>query len=318
MDRRTFLAAALAFAAPCPAWAQAYPARDIHFICAFEAGSGADVLVRFFADKISKLTRTTVVVENKAGAAGNIAAQYTARSKPDGYTVFVHAGNSIAANMHLFKNPPVNVGAELQVVATINKQPFMLTVAPTSPIKTVQELTEHLKKKGDSATYGTTATTGKVMGEAYKQLAGVTATEVRYRNGQEAMNDLLSGTIDYAVNDPVLALSQAREGRLRILAVSAGERMKSQPTLPTMREQGVNMDQLGWWGAFVPSGTPKPIVDTLNDLFGQVLRTEEAEKFLNSFGGDVFISAPDDGQKLLLRSIAEWGDYVRMANIPQN
>ena len=118
------------------AHAQDYPSQDIRLVCAFPPGSGADVLVRYFAEKLRPIAGRTVIVENKAGAGGNIATQYMAKSKPDGHTIYVHAGTAVAANQSLFKNPPVDVAKEIRVAATINRQPFMLVVDAKSPYKT--------------------------------------------------------------------------------------------------------------------------------------------------------------------------------------
>src|SRR5262249_57823267 len=115
------------------AQAQQYPSQDIHFICAFPPGSGADVLVRYFADKVRPLTGKNVIAENRWGAGGNIAIEYVARAKPDGYTVFVHGASGVAASMSLFKNPPVDVGKTIQIASTINRQPFMVLVDAKSP-----------------------------------------------------------------------------------------------------------------------------------------------------------------------------------------
>jgi len=296
--------------------AQSYPSQDIRFICAFPAGSGADVIVRYFAEKVRQVANRTIIVENKVGAAGNIAATYTARAKPDGYTVHVHAASAVAANMHLFKKPPIDAGKDLQIVATINKQPFMVMVAANSPYKTLGELTAAMKQKGDKATYAQSNTTGKVMGELYRRATGVTAVEVAYRTANDSINEFLSGRIDYGMMDPVFALSQARAGRLRMLAVSTPHRMQAVPELPTMTEAGVpGVEMMGWFAAMVPAGTPKPIVDTLNKWFNEVLATEETKKFLNSYGGDPFISTPEEGQALLRKQIKEWEGYVQAANI---
>lgn len=311
------LAAAAITAAPAAYADDQYPSRNITFVCGFPAGSGADVLVRYFAEKVAPVAGQTIIVENKTGAAGNIAAQYTAKSKPDGYTIFVHAGSATAATMYLYKKPPVDVIKELRIAATINKQPFMLTVRKDAPYKNVAELISYLKEKGDKASYASTATSGKVMGEAFKQLAGVKAVEVPYKTGADTLNDMMSGAVDYAMHDPVFALSQMRNGNFRILAVSAGKRLKASPDLPTMREQGIDMDQTGWWAAMVPTATPEPIVQKINGWFKQVLSTPETEQFLAKFGGDVFISTPEDGQKLFAQTADDWKDYVAMAKIPQ-
>lgn len=312
-------AALLAAAALAPAGAQAqqYPAQDIHFICAFPPGSGADVLVRYFAEKVRPLTGKNIIVENRSGAGGNIASEYVARAKPDGYTVYVHAGSAIAANMWLFKKPAFpDATKALTVAATINRQPFMMVVDAKTPYKTVADVTKAMKAKGDKATYGTAAPTGTVMGELYKQVTGVKATEVVYKTAPDGLNDMASGAVDYGMHDPVFSLAEAREGRLRILAHSAGQRLASIPDVPTMAESGFKgMDLTGWWAVHVPTGTPKPVIDKLNAWFKEILQQPDTVEFLNKFGGDPFISTPADAQALFIREEKAWADYVRIAKI---
>ena len=310
-----FALAAATGAMQSPAVAQQYPNQDIRVICAFPAGSGADVLVRYFAEKLRTVVGRTVIVENKVGAGGNIATEYVARAKPDGYTIFVHAATAVAASMYLVKNPPVDVGKSFQIAATINRQPFMIVVDAKSPYKTLAELTEAMKKKGDKASYAYAAPTGAIMGEIYKNATGVRAIEVQYKTAPDSLNEILSGKLDYAMHDPVFALAQAREGRLRILAVSTGKRLAASPDLPTMNELGVPMDLTGWWAAMVPTGTPKPVIDQIHKWFVQIVSSDDTKKFLNSFGGDPNIQTPEEAQKVFLQDIKNWGDYVKMAKL---
>jgi len=307
------LAGILGIAAP--ASAQTYPAQDLRFICAYPAGSGADIFVRFYAEKLRPVIGRTVIVENKPGAVSNIATEYVARAKPDGYTVYIQGASSIAANMHLFKNPPVDVGKAIQIAAPLNRQPYMLVVDANRPWKSVAELTAYLREKKGKASYATTNPPAKVMGAIYKARAGLEAVEVPYRTAFDTVNDMQSGALDYALYDPVFATTQAREGRMRMLAVSTGERTKANPELPTMAEAGVPMDLLGWFAAMVPTGTPRPIVDQLNTWFNDLDATDEARKFLNSIGGDPWITTPEAGQARFLQDIKDWGEYVRTANI---
>ena len=309
------LAAAVLMAAA-GARAEDYPAREIHVICAFPAGSGADVLVRYFGEKLRVLAGKPVIVENKVGAAGNIAAEYTARAKPDGYTIHIHAGSSTAANFSLFKHPPINPAKDLQVVATLNQQPFMIVVAANSPYKTLGELTAAMKQKGEKASYAESNTTGKVMGELYKIATGVKALDVPYRTANDSVNDFASGVIDYGMMDPVSAISQTNAGRWRMLAVSTAKRMQAVPDLPTMTEQGVpGVELFGWFAAMVPAATPRPIVDQLNKWFNEIEATEETRKFLNSFGGDPWITTPEEGQAQLAKDQKDWESYVKAAKI---
>jgi tripartite-type tricarboxylate transporter receptor subunit TctC len=295
--------------------AQSYPSEDIRLVCAFPAGSGADVLVRYFAERLRPIVNRTVIVENKAGAGGNIASEYVSRAKPDGHTIFVHAATAVAANMSLFKNPPVDVGKTIQIAGTINRQPFMLVVDAKSPYKTVADLTAAMKKKGDKASYATAAPTGIIMGELYKNATGIQAVEVNYKTAPDSLNEITSGKIDFGMHDPVFSLAQQREGRLRILAVSTGKRLEAVPDLPTMTESGVPMDLTGWWAAMVPTGTPAPVIEQIHKWFVQIVSSDETKAFLNKFGGDPNIMAPAEAQKIFLQEIKNWGDYVKMAKI---
>ncbi len=310
------LALAAAFAvSPTGVSAQQYPAQDIHFICAFPPGSGADVLVRFFAEKVRPLTGKNIIVENRAGAGGNIALEYVARSKPDGYTVFVHAGSGVASSMSLSKVPPVDVTKQIQVAGTINQQPYMIVVHASKPHKTLADLTAAMKVKGDKASYGTANPSSTILAEIYKDQTGIKAVQVDYRTGQDMVNDMVSGALDFGSADPVQALSMHNKGDWRILGISSGQRLKATGDLPTMSEQGVKMNLTGWWAAMVPSGTPKPVVDQINKWFTEVGKSEDSRKFLPQFGGDPLIETPEAAQARLVRDVPDWAGYVKLAKI---
>jgi len=301
-----------------PAYAQdGYPNQTIHFICAFPPGSGADILVRYFADKVSQLAGGTVIVENKPGAMSNIAAEYTARAKPDGYTMFVHSGNSIAGNMWILRKPPIDVVTDLRTIATVNKQAFMITVRADSPYKTLADLIADQKQKGDAGSYAVNATSGKVLAEELKQVAGLQTLAVQYKSAADSLNDMTSGQVDWGAHDPVFALSQVREGRWRVLAVGSAERMAGAPDVPTLKEQGYDVDQLGWWGVMVPPDMPDDLVVKINGWFNEILAREETKTFLAQQGGDAYISTPEEAQALMVRTVEEWKNLVALAKIPQ-
>jgi tripartite-type tricarboxylate transporter receptor subunit TctC len=323
MTRKKRLLAASAFALAAvlgggrEARAQDYPNQDIRLICGFPAGSGADIFVRYFAEKLRPLAGRIVIVENKVGAASNIATEFVAKSKPDGHTLYPFAGTTVAASMHLFKKPPVDVGKALRVAATTSNLAFMLVVDAKGPYKTVADLTAAVKKKGKDANYAVAANPGRIMGAIYKDKAGLEATEVLYRSAPDSLSEIQSGRIDYGLHDGVFALSQQREGRLRILAVSSGKRMEAVPDIPTMTESGVPMNLDLWWGVMVPAATPDPIVNKINQWFKEIVSTPETKKFLNDAGADPMIRSPDEAQKMFEIAIKEWGEYVRLAKIPQ-
>lgn len=295
-----------------PAQAQQYPSQDVHFICAWPAGSSADALVRFYAEKLRALTKRTVIVENKPGAGGNIGVEYTSKAKPDGHTILVHGGYNIASNMHLYKRPPIPSVNALQVFATISQLAFVLAVDANKPYKTLADLTEAMKAKGDKASYGAGPPAAVVAGFLYKSKAGLQAVEVNYRTPADQMNDLLGGHLDYVVTDP----SAVRQGKLRVLAITSPQRLQSTPELPTFAELGYPEIGLNlWWSAAVPAGTPQPIVEQLNAWFNQITASDEGRTFLNGWPSDPFMLTPAQSQALLNADDKAWAEFVKMAKI---
>jgi tripartite-type tricarboxylate transporter receptor subunit TctC len=309
------LALAAALGGVGEARAQEYPSQDIRLICGFPPGSGADVFVRYFADKLRPLAGRTVIVENKPGAASNIATEYVAKSKPDGHTIYPFAVTTVAASMHLFKKPPVDVGTALRAVASTSNLAFVLTVGANSPHKTVAELTAAMKQKGSAANYAVAANPGRIMGAIYKDKMGLGATEVQYRAAPDSLNEMENGRMDYGLHDPVFVLAQVRAGRLRPLAVSTAQRLGAAPDIPTMTESGIPMNLALWWGVMVPAATPDPIANKINGWFKEIVSSPETKKFLNDAGADPMIRTPEEAQRMFLTAIKEWGDYVRMAGI---
>jgi tripartite-type tricarboxylate transporter receptor subunit TctC len=299
-----------------PLLAQQYPNQDVHFICGFPAGSGADAIVRFYAEKLKPIIGKNIIVENRPGAGANIAIEYVAKAKPDGHTVLVHGGSGLAANMHLYKKPPVPTVNAFQTFATINSQAFMMVVDANKPWKTVADVTAAMKEKGDKATYATSAPPSIVMGAIYKEAAGLRAVDVNYRTSGDILNDMLSGAVDYSMMEPVFATAQHKQGKLRILGVSSQKRLQAAPDFPTMAEQGFpGIKMQLWWAAFVPAETPKAISGQLNKWFDQVTATDDARKFLNNFSSDPFISTPAEAQAKLVEDDKNWADYMRIAKI---
>jgi tripartite-type tricarboxylate transporter receptor subunit TctC len=300
---------------PHGASAQALPSGDIHFICGYAAGSGADIIVRFMAEKLRPVVGRSIIVENKPGAIGNIATEYVARAKPDGLTVLVTGANSVAGSAHLFKNPTYDAAKAFQIAATINRATMMLAVRKESPYNSAKELAEAMKAKGEKASFAYANPTAKVLGALYREKAGLQSVDIAYRTGADFLNDLASGAIDYAIPDNVQAMAQQRAGSMKLLGVGAGERMKSAPEIPTLTEQGYPMDVRTWWAALVPSGTPKAAVDQLNAWFAQVVDTPEARTFSGTIASDPWVTTPEEAQAYFIKDIARWGEYVKIAKI---
>ena len=295
--------------------AQTFPSQDVHFIVGFAAGSGPDTIARFLSEKMRLTLQRTVIVENKVGAVGNIATEYVARAKPDGYTIYITGGTALAASGHLFKNPPVDVATAFDTVATLSRQPTLLVVGPNSPAKSLAELTAILKAKGDKGSYGTAFPTARVLAALYKREAGLQSVEVQYRTSKDWVNDLTSGAVDFAFIDSVSGVGLAKEGRVRVLAGSTGERSPSLPDVPTMKEGGIAVDLPGWWAAFAPAGLPKSVLEKLHAEFSAAVTTAEGKTFFNQLGNDPWVTTLDEARDIYLREYKDWGEYVRIANI---
>ena len=197
-----FVLALIPAGIPPGAAAQDYPAREIRSICNFSAGSGADILVRYYSDRLSKLAGKPVVVENKVGVQGSIATEYVARSKADGYTIMITpASSTLAAARYMFKQLRFDPDKDFTPVTTLAKLSFAIAVDAKSPIRTIAELTEHLKKKPGHGHYATGSNTGQVTGELYKEMAGLSTTYVPYKETMSALTDTISGEVDFMTYD---------------------------------------------------------------------------------------------------------------------
>ena len=294
-----------------------FPSGPMRAICMFPPGSGADVFVRFYANKLSQLSGKTVIVENRPGAFGNIATEAVARAKPDGSTIYIAPGSSVlAAAPSLFKKlnyDPIN---DFDHVTTLAKLPFVLAVPASKPWKSVADLTTYLKAQGDKASYGSIANTGLVSSELYKAQFGLATVEVKYKDTGALLNDLLNGQLAFTHIDPPSILGQMQQGTARALAVGSAERMKSLPDIPGARESGIlNSDLIAWWSVHTPAKTPKPLLDKLEVWFNQIAIEPDTVKFLANNGSDPFPGNSKMLKELLIKDTKAWAEYVKLAKI---
>ena len=306
----------LALAVSYSAGAQEYPARDIRSVCNFAPGSGADIIVRYYSDKLSRLAGKPVVVENKPGAQGLLATDYVAKSKPDGYTILITpASSTLATAPHIFKQIPFDPLKDFAPVTTINSLPFVVAVDSTKPWRTVPDMVAALRAKQGHGFYGTQSNTGQVSAELLKSMAGLNTVYVPFKITGDAFTALLGGNIDFMSVDATWAGTQ-HPHKVRILAVTSAKRSGSLPDIPTMAELGYkDFDITAWWGVVVAAGTPRPIVERLAGWFNQITNADETRQFLARSALDAFPGSPDQMAQLIRTDTARWGGYVRMAKI---
>jgi tripartite-type tricarboxylate transporter receptor subunit TctC len=310
------IALVCALVAPLAA-AQDYPAREIRSLCNYAPGSGADIIVRFYSDRLSKLAGKPVIVENKVGAQGALATDALAKSKPDGYTILITpASSTIASAPYLFKSLPFDTDKDFQAVTTIASLSFVIMVDAAKPIHSMDELVAHLKSKPNNGFYGTTNNTGVIAAELLKAQAGLKTTYVPYKQNAQALTDLLLGQLDFLTFDATWASGQAKGGKIRILAATATKRSVALPEVPTLAELGYGGNDVSpWWGVVVAAGTPKPIVERLSAWFNQITAAEDTRRFLANSAFDPFPGSPEQMQALLKTDAARWKRYVELAKI---
>ncbi len=321
--RRRFLVCTLAagalVAAPLAiAEAQEYPSRPITVVVGYAPGTGADVLARYFSEKLRPFVGSQpVVVENKAGALTNIAAEYVAKAKPDGYTIFITAGNStFSANPYLFKKINFDPLKDYTPVTTLARLPFLFTLPANSPINSVQELTAYLKKKGDKASYAYPNSFSQAATELYKKITGVEAVGVAYKATPPAMLDMNKGDIDFIIMDATFGVQQEKQGQIKVVGVTTAERSPVAPQFPSAAESGLpNYDLSAWWAVWLPANAPKPVVDKLEGWFNQIVKTEETKTFLLSIGAAPLLGDRSLVAKMLPAEMKKWEAIIREAKI---
>jgi tripartite-type tricarboxylate transporter receptor subunit TctC len=317
-DRALALLAVGFFALAAPfAAAQEYPTREIRSLCNYAPGSGADLIVRFYSDRLSKLAGRPVIVENRVGANGTIASDALAKSRPDGYTILITpASATIVSAPYMFKSLPFDSARDFAAVTTIASLSFVILVDAAGPIKSIGELVAHLKAKPTPSFYGATSNTGVIAAELFKTAAGVKTTYVPYKQNVQALTDLLLGQLDFISFDATWALGQAKGGKLRILAATAARRSTAIPDVPTLAELGYGgTDVSPWWGVVVAAGTPRAIVDKLAGWFDQITASEDTKQFLANSAFDPFPGTPEQMQALMKSDAERWKRYVELAKI---
>lgn len=257
--RRDFLsvAAVVALALPGLARPQVFPAKPIVFVVPFAAGSATDQLARALGQSITEQTRQAVVVDNKAGASGMMAAQASARAAPDGYTVLITTNTTHAANEHLYKKLSYDPVKDFAPVTGLGKGGQVMVVSTNSPYKTVGDLLAGARKSPGKLSFGSGSSSSRMAGEMLKQLSHTDILHVPYKSNPMAITDLLSGQIDFMITDTSTGMPQGKAGRLHALGYSTQKRSSQLPEVPTIDEAGVKGDDMGYWfAAYVPAGTP--------------------------------------------------------------
>lgn len=323
MQRHTFLkASALAAAALFAGLAaaqSAYPSKPIRFVVPYPPGGPTDLMARMLQGELQSRLGTTVIVENKSGAGGNIGSADVAKSAPaDGYTLLLAASGPMAVNPSLYKSMPFNPLTDLAPVIQISAFPLILEAHPGTGIKKVSDLVAAAKKPGNTLSFASAGngTPQHLAGEIFNTQVGVKMTHVPYKGAGPALNDLLGGQVQVMFDVLGSSLPHIQAGKLTPLAVTSTKRSPQLPDIPTMQEAGIEgYDVTGWHGVAVRAGTPADIVTKLNTTFNAIFSDPEFKKRWEAIGTPVVGGTPQQFADLIRKEHTRLGQVVKAAGV---
>ena len=313
--RHRLLLGALATAIALTAHAD-YPDKQITFVVPFAAGSATDQLARSLGQEVGKVTGKPVIIDNKAGASGFIAAEAVKKAAPDGYTVFITTNTTHAANEHLFKKLPYDPVKDYLPVTGLGKGGQIMIVNPNVPAKSVAEFVALAKAQPGKQSFGSGSSSSRVAGELFQQMAGIELLHVPYKSNPLAINDLLGGQINMMITDMATGLPQVKGGKVRPLGVSTLNRSPLAPDVPTISEAGLKgYEMTFWFAAYVPANTPPATVQKLHDVLVEATKGQTMEQFYGSTGVERFVTTPMELAKFQLAESDKWKNIIKKAGI---
>ncbi|KTT22271.1 Bug family tripartite tricarboxylate transporter substrate binding protein [Pseudacidovorax intermedius] len=309
--------AALPAAAQTAASADGYPKQPIRLVVPFAAGSGTDAVARLIAQALGDALKTPTVVDNKAGANGIIAAEAVAKAPPDGYTLFVTTNTTHSANPSLMKSLPYDPVKDFTPVSRMGNLPFMLVVNQALPVKTVAELIAYGRTHPGKLTYASGNSTGIVSGATFARMAGLDMLHVPYKSTPPAIADVVGGQVSMMFVDTAAGLAMVEAGKLRPLAVTTKERTQLFPQLPPMADtpELKGFDITSWNGIYAPAGTPRPIVQKLNQALAAIADSQGFRERSAKLGFDAFGSTPEAFAAFTSSELAKWRQLIQAAGI---
>lgn len=316
LARAAGLAAAMLLAtAPLTAGAQApYPDKPMRIMVGASPGGGTDILARLVAQKLTEVNHWTVVPDNRAGAGGTIGIAEAARAAPTGYDIVMGQKDNMVVAPWLYKNLSYNPVKDLTAVAHVAYTPVVIVTQANSKFKTLDDVVKAARAAPDTITYGSpgNGTTIHLAGEIFNGAAKIKMRHVPYKGSNAAMMDVLAGNVDLMVSSVPSAMAQIKAGKLRPLAVTSAKRSTSLPDTPTVAELGYkDFDVSTWYGLFVPAGTPKEVVATLNAEVNKLLATPEMNAAIIAQGAEPQSMTPEQFGKLLKTDYEKWKSIVQ-------
>ena len=308
------LAAALAVAAVGASAQTAYPSKPVHLVVPFPAGGGADNLARLIVPRVARILGQPIVIENRAGAGGNIGAELVSRATPDGYTLLYGTNGTHAINPSLYAQLRFDAAKDFIPVTRMTEIAALLVVNPQLPVQNLRDLLAYARANPGKLNFASAGngTTSHLAGEMLKAAAGIYMVHIPYRGGAAAMTDLIGGQVQVMIDVMPNALPQAREGRVRGIAVSTTRRFPGAPEIPTLAESGLpGFEASAWDGIFAPAGTPAAVVERLNAAIVQALDDPELAGLLRARGATPAAGSSAAFSQFIADSAQRWARAVR-------
>lgn len=299
--------------------AAGFPAKPVHLVVGFPAGGGADVVARQVAAGMSQELGQTVVVENRAGAGGNIAAAAVAKSAPDGYTIYLAtASNGINAGAASIGKAKLDYDLlrDLQPIVLLVRNQNVLVANPALAVTSLQDVIVMARQKPGTLNFGVMTPASLVAGELFRQMTGVSISDIPYKGASPVVNDLIGGQVELAFIDVAAVVPHIKSGKLRALGVTSMQRFDGLPDVPTLNEAGVpGYEASGWLGLMAPAGTPPDVIQTLNKAAVKALENPELRLRLTNLAVTPVADTSEQYRAFLKSEVDKWARVLRTGNI---
>jgi tripartite-type tricarboxylate transporter receptor subunit TctC len=308
----------LLLALPASSGAETWPSRPVTIIVPFGAGTTSDVIARAFSQSLSESLGQPVIVENKGGAGGNIAAAFVAHSDPNGYTLLFATTGPAATNKLMYQKMDFDPERDFAPVVLVGKSPLIIVARPDAPFSTLKELLEYARANPDKITagYAGNGTLGHITGELLQRSASIKFSHTQYRGTGDILVDLLASRIDIAIDSMAAYVPAIEAGKIKALAIAGQSRWTKLPDLPTVAESGLpGFEASVWYALLAPKGTSPEIVAKLNAATNAYLHSAKAETFLTNLGVTIAGGTPDQLKAFITSEVGKWAPIIKAANI---
>ncbi|MBE9604858.1 tripartite tricarboxylate transporter substrate binding protein [Acetobacteraceae bacterium H6797] len=300
-------------------WAAGYPDKPVRVVVPFTPGGSTDILARAVAQKLTEDLKQSFVIDNRGGAGGTVGSEMVARSAPDGYTIMMGHIGTLGVNPTLYQGLSFDIAKSFDPIVMVAEVANVLVVNPKVPAENTRELIALARKKPGGLTYGSggNGSAAHIAVAAFAQAAQIELTHVPYRGTGPMMNDLVAGQLDMTMTGGPPALPPVRSGLLRALGVSSKNRIEAAPDLPTIAESGglPGFEAVQWYGLVAPTGTPRPIIEKLNQEVARILKDPTLKQRLSAEGAEAKPGTPEEFGAYITSERERWGKLIREANL---